>query len=190
MEIILASSSPRRLELLRLIGLEPRVIIPMIDEEIKPGESVDDFVHRLTKQKGEAIYRDEFFEIPVISSDTVVYINRTILGKPEDRQDAFDMLKNLSGNVHEVMTGVGILYRGECIVDHVVTRVYFKRLSGEEIDYYLDSEEYGDKAGAYGIQGKASIFVEKIEGCYFNVMGFPLNLFYTMLKKIGIEIYR
>jgi septum formation protein len=190
MKIILASSSPRRLELLRLIGLEPEIMIPSVDEVIKPGETVEDFICRVTRQKGEVIYRDEFYEIPVVSSDTVVYINRTILGKPKDRQDAFNMLKILSGNVHEVMTGVGVLFKGKSYVDFTVTKVFFTKLSGEEIDFYLDNKEYADKAGAYGIQGKASVFVEKIEGCYFNVMGFPLNLFYNMLKKINIAIYR
>lgn len=187
--MILASSSPRRRELLRLIGLEPEIIIPSVEEEIAAGESVEEFLQRVTEQKGIAVYKDEFYRVPVISSDTVVYINNTILGKPVDRQDAFNMLKNLSGNVHEVKTGISILYQGESYFDLTVTKVYFSKISTAEINYYLDNEIYRDKAGAYGIQGKASVFVEKIAGCYFNVMGFPLNLFYKMLKEIGISVF-
>lgn len=190
MRIILASSSPRRRELLRLIGLEPEIIVPSVEEDIKPGESAENFIRRMARHKGEVIYRENFYDVPVVSSDTVVTVDHTILGKPLDRQDAFNMLKILSGNVHEVITGVSILYRGESVFDLAVTKVYFTELSETEIEFYLDNEDYKDKAGAYGIQGKASVFVERIEGCYFNVVGFPLNLFYKMLKKIGIETYK
>jgi len=190
MRIILASSSPRRRELLRLIGLEPEILFSSFEERISPGESALGFVKRVTIQKGKEVYKDDFYGIPVVSADTIVYIDRTILGKPVNRRDAFNMLQTLSGNVHQVITGVSILYKGETYYELSTTKVYFKKLSAAEIDFYLDHEEYADKAGAYGIQGKASVFVEKIDGCYFNVVGFPVNLFYHMLKKIGIEIYR
>ena len=190
MRIILASSSPRRRELLRLIGVEPEIRVSSFEETIKRGESAQDFVKRVAVQKGKEVYKDEFYGIPVVSADTIVYIDHTILGKPVNREDAFKMLQTLSGNVHRVITGVSILYKGETHYDLSTTKVCFANLSFEEIDFYLDHEEYADKAGAYGIQGKASVFVEKIEGCYFNVVGFPINLFYHMLKKIGIEIYR
>lgn len=190
MRIILASSSPRRKELLSLIGLSPEIMVPNLDEKMQPGESVADFMRRVSRQKAESIYRDDFYDIPIIGADTIVVLGRTVMGKPINRQDAFNMLKTLANNVHEVITGLAILYRGKTHFDLAVTRVYFTDISGEEIDSYLDSGEYRDKAGAYGIQGKASVFIEKIEGCYFNVVGFPLHLFYKMLKQIGIEIYR
>ncbi len=190
MRIILASSSPRRRELLRLVGLEPEILVSSVEETKRQGESVRDFVRRVAIQKGKEVYKEEFYDIPVVSADTIVYINRTILGKPVNRQDAFLMLQTLSGNVHEVITGVSVLYKGESCYDLSATKVYFTKLSAKEIDFYLDNDEYADKAGAYGIQGKASVFVEKIAGCYFNVVGFPINLFYNMLKNIGIEIYR
>ena len=189
MKIILASSSPRRRELLKLIGLEPEIIVPAVEEELKPAESKEDFIKRVCLEKGRFVYKEEFYNVPVVSSATIVCINDTILGKPAHRQAAFNMLKTLSGKKHEVITGLSILYKGENYFDSAVTQVYFTALSGAEIDFYLDKKEYADKAGAYGIQGKASVFVERIEGCYFNVMGFPLSLFYKMLKKIGLEIY-
>lgn len=190
MRIILASSSPRRRELIGLVGLEPEVLVPSVEEERKPGESIDDFVRRVTIQKARAVYRHEFYHVPVISADTIVCIKDKILGKPANHQDASGMLRTLSNNMHEVITGIAILYQGKSYFDSAKTKVYFTRISDEEISYYLDHEDYRDKAGAYGIQGRASVFVKKIEGCYFNVVGFPLNLFYKMLKRIGIEIYR
>lgn len=190
MRIILASSSPRRKELLRLIGLAPEILVPNMDEQMQPGESITDFMRRVTHQKAKMIYRDDFYDIPIIGADTIVALGQTIMGKPMDRQDAFNMLKKLANNVHEVVTGIAILYRGKTHFDLAVTKVYLTDISDAEIDFYLESGDYRDKAGAYGIQGKASVFIEKIEGCYFNVVGFPLHLFYKMLKKIGIEIYR
>ncbi|MCP5104866.1 MAG: septum formation protein Maf [bacterium] len=185
LNLILASSSPRRKELLKLVGIEPRIIVPHVDENQRPGESIDTFLRRVSISKGKAVYRDEFFHVPVISSDTIVLCENQVIGKPVDRAQAFSFLKLLSGNVHEVLTGVAILYRGESHYDYARTRVEFSEISDEELNYYLDNENYQDKAGAYAIQGMASVFVKKIDGCYFNVMGFPLNLFYTMLKTIN-----
>jgi septum formation protein len=190
MNFILASSSPRRKELLKLVGIHPRIVIPTVDEGRKPGESIEDFIRRVTLAKGEAIYRDEFHDTPVISADTVVWCDRQLIGKPRDRAEAFDFLKMLADNVHRVFTGISLLYRGTAYYDLACTQVVFAPLSDEEINFYLDNENYMDKAGAYAIQGKASVFVKRIDGCYFNVMGFPLNLFYTLLKKIGIRLYQ
>lgn len=189
MDIILASASPRRKELLKLLGIEPQIIVPTIDEIIKTRESIETFLRRVTISKGKAIYREEFYNTPIISADTIVLCENKLIGKPRTRADAFGFLKTLSNNVHDVLTGVSILYRGTSHYDFARTRVVFSEISDEEINYYLDNENYMDKAGAYAIQGKASVFVKKIDGCYFNVMGFPLNLFYTMLKKIGINLY-
>jgi septum formation protein len=187
---ILASSSPRRKELLKLVGIEPRIIIPRVDESMKPGESIATFLRRVTLSKGESVYKEEFYDIPVISADTIVLCENRPIGKPVDRAEASEFLRTLSDNVHEVWTGVSIRYRGTSYYDYARTRVVFAEIPGEELRYYLDNEDYLDKAGAYAIQGRASVFVKKIDGCYFNVMGFPLNLFYNMLKEIGIHIYR
>jgi septum formation protein len=188
-DFILASSSPRRKELLRMLGIEPRIIAPEADERINPGESPEDFIRRVAISKGEAVYKPEFYDIPVISSDTIVLCENRIIGKPAGREEAYEFLRILSGNTHEVLTGVSIRYRGEAYYDYARTRVEFSHIPESEILYYLDNEDYMDKAGAYAIQGKASVFIEKIDGCFFNVMGFPLNLFYGMLKKIGITLY-
>jgi septum formation protein len=190
MKLILASSSPRRKELLRLLGVEPQIIVPTVNENRKPGESIETFLQRVTMSKGEVVYRDTFFEVPLISADTIVLCENIIIGKPVDRADAFSMLKRLSNNVHDVLTGVSILYKGTSYYDFARTRVEFIEISDNEINYYLDNEHYQDKAGAYAIQGMASVFVKKIDGCYFNVMGFPLNLFYNMLKSAGIELFK
>jgi len=189
MKIILASSSPRRKELLKLIGIEPEVIEPMAKEHIKLEEKSSDFLKRLTILKGNSVYINEYFNSIIISSDTIVLLKNNIIGKPKDREDAFCILKSLSKNVHEVWTGVSIIYKGKTYFDYAKTKVFFEEIKDDEIDYYLDNEDYMDKAGAYAIQGKASVFVKKIDGCFFNVMGFPLNLFFNMLKNIGINIY-
>jgi len=190
MKIILASSSPRRKELLKLIGLEPEVIEPMVKEHIKLKEKSSDFLKRLTILKGNSIYINEYFNYVIISSDTIVLLKNKIIGKPKDRRDAFCILKSLSKNVHEVWTGVSIIYKGKTYFDYAKTKVFFEEIEDNEINYYLDNENYMDKAGAYAIQGMASVFVKKIDGCFFNVMGFPLNLFFNMLKNIGINIYK
>ncbi len=190
MKVILASSSPRRKELLKLIGLEPEVIEPKIGEFIKPEEKISDFLKRLTILKGNSVYINEYFNSIIISSDTIVLLKNKIIGKPRDREDAFCILKSLSKNVHEVWTGVSIIYKGKTYFDYAKTKVFFEEITDDEINYYLDNEDYMDKAGAYAIQGKASVFVKKIDGCFFNVMGFPLNLFFNMLKNIGINIYK
>ncbi|NIO80984.1 MAG: septum formation protein Maf [Candidatus Aminicenantes bacterium] len=187
---ILASSSPRRKELLKLLGIEPRIIIPTVDESMKPGESIESFLRRVTISKGDSVYKEEFYDIPIISADTIVLCENRLIGKPVDRAEAFGFLRTLSDNVHEVWTGVSIRYRGTPYYDYARTRVVFAEISDQELHYYLDNEDYLDKAGAYAIQGRASVFVKKIDGCYFNVMGFPLNLFYNMLREIGIHIYQ
>lgn len=187
---ILASSSPRRKDLLRLVGIEPRILIPSVDESMRHGETVETFLQRVTIAKGEAVYREEFFQSPVISSDTIVLCEGEVIGKPGDREEASTILRKLSGSIHEVWTGVAIRYLGQCSFDISRTAVEFNPLAEWEISYYLANEDYMDKAGAYAIQGRASVFVKKIEGCYFNVMGFPLNLFYGMLKRMNIPLYR
>jgi septum formation protein len=189
MKIILASASPRRKELLQLIGLNPAIIIPDIDEAPRPAEAVAAFLERVTIAKGIAAYKKNLFSHLLISADTVVLLGDSVIGKPRDREDAFRMLNRLSGQRHEVLTGMALIYQGETRFEISRTAVYFKELAGTEIDFYLDNENFLDKAGAYAIQGRAAIFVERIEGCFFNVMGFPLNLFYRMAAERGLDLY-
>lgn len=189
MRIILASASPRRKELLQLIGLEPEVIPADIEETVLPGEGIDAFLRRLTIAKGLAVYHKRFFHALLISADTVVRLDDSLIGKPVGRDDAFSMLSRLSGRQHEVLTGLALLHEGETSFAIARTQVRFKKLNEAEIGHYLEHEEFMDKAGAYAIQGRAAVFVERIEGCYFNVMGLPLNLFYGMLEERGVNLY-
>lgn len=189
MKIVLASASPRRKELLQLIGLNPAIITPDIDETLRPAEAIDAFLERVTIAKGIATYKKNLFSHLLISADTVVLLGDSLIGKPKDREDAFGMLNQLSGQRHEVLTGISLMYQGETHFEISRTAVYFKELAETEINFYLDYENFLDKAGAYAIQGRAAIFVERIEGCFFNVMGFPLNLFYRMVKERGLNLY-
>lgn len=189
MRIILASASPRRKELLQLIGLAPEVIAPDIEEAVLPGEAIDAFLQRVAIAKGIEVYRKRFFHTLIVSADTVVLLDGSLIGKPTSREDAFSMLARLSGRSHEVLTGLALMYEGETRFAISRTRVQFKELAAGEIAHYLDRENFMDKAGAYAIQGMAAVFVERIEGCYFNVMGFPLNLFYRLLSERGLNLY-
>lgn len=189
MKIVLASASPRRQELLQLIGLNPEIIPPDIDEAPRPAETTDDFLKRVTIAKGIEVYKKKFYAHLLISADTVVLLGDLLIGKPLNREDAFGMLKRLSGQRHEVLTGIALMYQGETSFETARTAVYFKELADREIDFYLDHENFLDKAGAYAIQGRAAIFVERIDGCFFNVMGFPLHLFYRMVSERGLNLY-
>ena len=189
MKVVLASASPRRLELLRLIGLSPEVVHPDIEEAARPAEAIEAYLERVTIAKGIAAYRKKLFHHLLVSADTVVLIDGSLIGKPIDRADAFAMLARLSGRRHEVLTGVALMHEGETSFAISRTHVQFKELDAGEIGHYLDHEDFMDKAGAYAIQGRAAIFVERVEGCFFNVMGFPLNLFYRMLGERGLDVY-
>lgn len=184
---VLASSSPRRKEILELIWVRPDVIIPLVKEEKKERESNKNFIKRITEEKMAGIFPEKYFGSLIISADTVVVIGGEIIGKPNGRSDAKEILEKLSGKTHIVMTGLKILYKERSIYSLSKTKVKFKDLSKDEIRFYLDKENYSDKAGAYAIQGYASVFVKKIEGCFFNVMGFPVNSFYSLLGKLCIN---
>jgi len=189
MKVILASASPRRKELLQLIGLAPEVIVPDIEEAVMPGEAIDAFLQRVAIAKGIEVYKKRFFHSLIVSADTVVFLDDQLMGKPAGRDDASSMLGRLSGRWHDVLTGLALMHEGTTSFAISRTRVRFKELDAGEIAHYLDHEEYMDKAGAYAIQGRAAVFVERIEGCFFNVMGFPLNLFYRLLGERGLNLY-
>jgi len=184
-KIILASQSPRRIELLRSVGLNFNEIPSNVQEEIS--EKVDSlqFVRDISLQKAKSVWKKTNADL-VIAADTIVTMDNQIFGKPQNADHAATMLRKLSGRIHHVISGLCLLMKNQQIIDHEITKVTFYKLTAEEIDAYIASNEHADKAGAYGIQGLASLFVKKIEGCYFNVVGFPLGKFYQHLKEIKI----
>jgi septum formation protein len=180
--LILASQSPRRRELLSIAGLDFIVRARPVTEIRAPDESPEDYVRRLAREKAEAA-RESSDEI-VLGADTTVVIDDHVLEKPVDAADARRMLRLLSGREHTVMTGIALLKGDRAIVDVEQTRVHFVKMSEAEIEAYVLSGEPMDKAGAYAIQGLAAKFIDRIEGCYFNVMGLPLSLVYRRWKEI------
>jgi len=174
MRIILASTSPRRRELMDLMGLRYEILAPEGEEVFDPALSPQNLVQHLARQKGENVAARTDGDALVIAADTVVALGSRILGKPRDRTDAIAMLASLSGRVHSVFTGVCMFGQGKIVVESEETLVHMRPLSETEIAAYVDSGEPMDKAGAYGIQGRASLFIPRIEGDYFNVMGFPV----------------
>jgi septum formation protein len=177
--LVLASRSPRRAEILRQAGIPFTVRAADVDESPRDGESPEDYVQRLAEAKALAITAapDEI----VLGADTTVVIDGEMLGKPVDAADARRMLSALSGRRHEVMTGICLHRPGTAVTDWAVTGVWFAPLTDREIEDYVASGEPMDKAGAYAIQGLASKFIEKVEGCYFNVVGLPVAMLYRYL---------
>lgn len=189
-KIILASTSPRRHELARAMGLDFEVVPSSYEEDMTLKLSPKKLVMTLALGKAEDVAR-KFSEGLVIGVDTIVVFKGKKLGKPKDEKDAYRMLKMLSNKEHDVYSGVAIIdcKTGKKIQDVEITRVFFNKLSDEEIRSYIATGEPLDKAGAYGIQDLSSIFIRKIEGCYFGVMGFPIFNIYTNLKKFGVNIF-
>lgn len=189
-KIILASASPRRKELLNSMGLEFEVIPSQVEENIENEKFSLELIENLATEKAEEVANKITAPSIVIGSDTVVVINNKILGKPKDKNDAFNMLKMLSGNTHQVVSGIAVIdtETGKTIKDSVVSEVNFKQLSDEEINAYIKTGEPMDKAGAYAIQGLAGMFVKSINGCYSNIVGISVFKLAEMLKKIGVKL--
>ncbi len=187
-QIILASASPRRRELLQQICIKAIVQAVDIDESQKPGESVSDYVARLAMEKAQCGFDTISNEkkLPVLGSDTVVEIDGEVLGKPENRQHAKEMLMRLSGKKHEVHTSVAVVTFDKNRVITSSSRVMFKTLAEQEIENYLATGEADDKAGAYAIQGIAAQFVKNINGSFSGVMGLPLYETVELLKQCGV----
>jgi septum formation protein len=185
MDLVLASQSPRRSELLTTAGFQFTVRSKAIEERRRAGESPRDYVIRLAQEKAEAAWegRDEL----ILGADTTVVLGDRVLEKPNDPADAREMLSVLSGVEHIVMTGICLRHRSVLVSDCESTLVRFGPLTAREIEDYVQSGEPMDKAGAYAIQGLASKFVERIDGCYFNVMGLPLALFYKHWKTLSFR---
>lgn len=189
MSIVLASGSPRRRELMEMLGIEDLKIIPARGEEKPPkGATPGELVTALAAAKAREVAASRPVTDTVIGADTIVWVQGQVFGKPHSREDAERMLRVLSGNSHQVYTGVCVIKDGEERCGYEVTTVRFRPLSGKEIAAYIKTGEPMDKAGAYGAQGKAALFVQGIEGDFFNVMGLPLCLLGEMLRERGVEV--
>lgn len=186
MRVILASSSPRRLQLLQQIGIEAEVR-PAAFDELSTGKMADEVVLANAIGKCQAVCAAGGDKVPVIAADTVVVLDGQILGKPKDAADAVRMLTKLSGRTHKVLTGVAVSFDGRQLAEVCGTEVIFRTLTAAEIADYVATGEPLDKAGAYGIQGRGAVFVEKINGCYNNVVGLPLTRLHLMLAKLGVD---
>lgn len=185
MKVVLASASPRRQELLRQIGHTPVVRPASFAESGGAASQAHEVVLHNAVGKCSAVVAEVGDSLPVIAADTIVVIDNVILGKPQDAADAKAMLMRLAGRTHQVMTGVAVRYRGRQLADVCVTDVSFRRLTEAQIAAYVATGEPLDKAGAYGIQGKGAVLVEKINGCYSNVVGLPLARLQAMLDELG-----
>ena len=185
-KLILASQSPRRAEILQSVGWEFEKKVADIDETEFEGEQPENYVQRLAKEKAAAV-AETLESGLVLGSDTTVVINKQIIGKPADFEDARRMLQMLSGNWHEVLTGVALVKTDngnfETQVAYERTRVKFAELSDKEIEFLVQKGEPLDKAGAYAVQAQAALFIERIEGDYWNVVGLPVSLVYRLLEK-------
>lgn len=184
-KIILASSSPRRKELLQKFDLEPIIVKPSIEEKISPDEKLEQIAMALAFQKANQVGSKYSQGEIIIGADTIVAYKDKILGKPKNKLDAKQMLEFLSGKEHEVITGISILKANTNIkiIDYEKTVVKFRKMNQEKIENYIKTEEYIDKAGSYGIQGLGGVLVEGINGCYFNVVGLPLYKLDSLLGK-------
>jgi septum formation protein len=190
LKLILASASPRRAEILRNAGIEFEMRSAGMDESPLGNELPGDYVRRLALAKALSIAEyngDHAGGALILGADTIVVVGGEILGKPSSPDDARRMLRRLSGNIHEVHTGLALLRNPgwkQCVIEEI-TRVHFAALTDQEIEEYIATGEPFDKAGAYAIQGVGGRYVTRIEGCYFNVMGLPLARLYSLLREFG-----
>ncbi|MGQ9730847.1 MAG: Maf family protein [Candidatus Zipacnadales bacterium] len=182
--LILASASPRRRQLLEQMGLEFETW-PPVGVESPPGEKEEPWRYVLRNAERKAVEGSrKNSDALVLSADTVVVINGEILGKPRDAEEARGMLRKLSGGSHQVHTGISLAFQGQTVISDVVTtKVFFRELSSKEIEDYIASGEPLDKAGAYGIQGRGALLVDRLEGCYYNVVGLPLSRTWVLLNE-------
>lgn len=190
-KIVLASKSPRRAEILRSVGWTFEAIAAGVDESQLQAEDAVSYVRRLAEAKADAVASRvtnlSFKDYLVLGADTVVVVAGEILGQPRDEEDARRMLSKLSGKWHEVLTGVSLQTIDEPtrkLIAHETTRVRFAAISEDEIGRYIATGEPMDKAGAYAVQGRAALFIEEIQGDYFNIVGLPMRLVYKLSKKL------
>ena len=189
MNWILASGSPRRRELLEMLGVPDLTIRPATGpERATPGAGPEQTVRELSLHKAQEVAQTCAPEDIIIAADTIVYLDGAILGKPKDHDDAVRMLTALSGREHIVYTGVAVLRGGELRQAAEQTAVRFRTLTPAEIERYIATGEPMDKAGAYGVQGQGALLVERIDGDFFNVMGLPVLLLSRMLAQVGVNL--
>ena len=181
-KLVLASGSPRRSEILTSVGWPFERVVADIDEATIEGESPDDYVVRLAREKAVAVAAKLDANAIVLGADTTVVIDREIIGKPTDLDDARRMLRLLSGRTHEVLTGVAIVREGNTSSDLERTFVEFGEMTGDEIEFLAVNGQPLDKAGAYAVQAQAALFIKKIDGDYWNVVGLPINLVYQLIN--------
>ncbi len=186
--LVLASASPRRKDLLTQMGFKFNIIVSDVDESIGPGIQPFQAVEALALSKAMEVSA-KLEEGLVIGADTIVVFENEVLGKPSNEQDAKRMLAALSGNKHQVLTGVAVVdvVSGQRIVTHEKTEVEFRLIDNQEIENYIKTGEPMDKAGSYAIQGRGALFVKKITGCYFNVVGLPIYKLGSMLKEFDVN---
>jgi septum formation protein len=185
-KLVLASASPRRVALLEQIGFKPDVIQPAdIDENPLKKESVNLYVKRLAYEKAKAVaklYPDDV----VLAADTTVYAKHSIIGKPENEGDAYKILNILSGSRHQVISGLCVLYKDKKIIKTCITRVTFKKLTKQELQFLIDSQEWQDNCGGYSIIGAAAAYIKSINGSFYNVVGLPIYEANNILQSIGM----
>ena len=186
MQLILASQSPRRKELLGLFHIPFTVRTSDADETMDPGLPPQQEVARVSRLKAEAVAHDA--NDVVVAADTIVVCDGMVLGKPKSREHAIEMLTLLSGRDHQVMTGMTVLAKGQAVSCTEITDIHFRELTHREICRYVDTKEPMDKAGSYGIQGGAALFAEKMHGDYYNVMGLPVCRLGQVLRQIVPEL--
>jgi septum formation protein len=185
-KIILASESPRRKAMLRELNINFLEFHSRINETLINSADAKESAIDLAIRKVKACGNHDSL---VIGMDSLVVLGKKIMGKPADTKDAESMLQSLSGKKHHVITGIALLCNGKLVSDYESTDVYFRKLKQQEINWYIASGEPADKAGAYAIQGLGKLFVRKINGCYFNVLGFPITKFQQLLKRVGFTIF-
>ena len=189
MDIILASQSPRRKELLGQMGLKGfKITSPDVDETVDEHLHPAQVVEELSLRKAKAVAAEADEDDIIIAADTVVALEGTVLGKPADEGDAFTMLSALSGNRHYVYTGITVIRGDKTVTQHEVTTVTFRDMDPQEIENYISTGEPMDKAGAYGIQGLGALFVSNIDGDYFNVMGLPVYRLGRVLAEFDLDL--
>lgn len=188
--LVLASQSPRREEILKQIGLNFTIVPSKVNEAEFKHLSPIKMVKRLALKKAEEVAK-LVEDALIIGADTVVYADKKIIGKPKTKLEAQEILSDLQGKKHDVISGIALLNSktNEYLLSYDLTTVYFRQITEEEISAYLKTKEGMDKAGAYGIQGLGAVFIEKIEGSYYTVMGLPVHKLYLILKEFACQVF-
>lgn len=189
-KLILASNSPRRKEILSNMNIPFEVFVSNCDESYPSSIEKAKIPMFLSQKKAESVYNSlplDKKNIPILAADTMILFNDKLYGKPKDKNEAFNFLKEFQGNIHDVITGVTLFYDGKYFSELSCTHIHFKKMSDSEIEWNLSKNEWQDAAGAYKIQGITACFIEKIDGSYSNVVGLPISTVYDMLKKQGFD---